>query len=233
LHILFTKSQNSSEILIKKFTAKGHRVTNFSILNIKPIIIPDINFKDFTSAIFTSSNAVQNLKNIKNIKNINHLKCFCVGEETAEIAKKIGFLNIVSAGGNYIKLRDLIFKSCDKAKENFIYVRGEFISNDLEGDFKKQGYNLKSATNYTAEPNLNIDHQLIEDLKNKLVDVIFVYSKRTADQLLKIILNHKITNELDNCSLNCISINVANTLKRLKWKRIKIFSPGEEELSLL
>jgi uroporphyrinogen-III synthase len=230
LHILFTKSQNSSETLIKRFVAKGHRVTNFSILNIKPIIIPDINFKDFTAVIFTSSNAVQNLKNIKNI---SHLKCFCVGEETAEFVKKIGFLNIQVAGGNYIELRDLIFKSCDKAKEKFIYVRGEFISNDLEGDFKKEGYNLKSATNYTAEPNLNIDRQLIEDLKNKLVDVIFVYSKRTADQLLKIILNHKIANDLDNCSLNCISINVANTLKRLNWKKIKIFSPGEEELSLL
>ena len=230
MHILFTKSQNSSETLIKRFVAKGHRVTNFSILNIKPIIIPDINFKDFTAVIFTSSNAVQNLKNIKNI---NHLKCFCVGEETAEFVKKIGFLNIQVAGGNYIELRDLIFKSCDKAKEKFIYVRGEFISNDLEGDFKKEGYNLKSATNYTAEPNLNIDRQLIEDLKNKLVDVIFVYSKRTADQLLKIILNHKIANDLDNCSLNCISINVANTLKRLNWKKIKIFSPGEEELSLL
>ncbi len=54
-----------------------------------------------------------------------------------------------------------------------------------------------------------------------------------ADQLLKIILNNKISNDLDNCILNCISINVANTLKRLKWKKIKIFSPGEEELSLL
>lgn len=230
MHILFTKSQNSSEILIKRFSDKGHRVTNFLILNIKPIIISDINFKDFTVVIFTSSNAVQNLKNIKNV---SHLKCFCVGEETAAAAKKIGFLNIQVAGGNYIELRDLIFKSCDKAKENFIYIRGEFISNDLEGDFKKQGYNLKSVINYTAEPNLNIDHQLIEDLKNKLIDVIFVYSKRAADQLLKIILNHKIMNDLDNCSLNCISINVANTLKRLKWKRIKIFSPGEEELSLL
>ncbi len=230
MHILFTKSQNSSETLIKRFVTKGHRVTNFSILNIKPIIIPDINFKDFTAVIFTSSNAVQNLKNIRNI---NHLKCFCVGEETAEFAKKIGFLNIQVAGGNYIELRDLIFKSCDKVKEKFIYVRGEFISNDLEGEFKKEGYSLKSTINYTAEPNLNIDHQLIEDLKNKLVDVIFVYSKRTADQLLKIILNHKIANDLDNCSLNCISINVANTLKRLNWKKIKIFSPGEEELSLL
>ena len=230
MHILFTKSQNSSEILIKKLADQGHRVTNFSILNIKPIIMPDINFKDFTIVIFTSSNAVQNLKNIKNV---SHLKCFCVGEETASAAKKIGFFNIQVAGGNYIELRDLIFKSCDKAKETFIYVRGEFISNDLDGDFKKQGYNLKSVTNYTAEPNLNIDHQLIEDLKNKLIDVIFIYSKRAADQLLKIILNHKIMDDLDNCSLNCISINVANTLKRLKWKRIKIFSPGEEELSLL
>jgi uroporphyrinogen-III synthase len=230
LHILFTKSQNSSEILIKRFADKGHRITNFPILKIKPIIIPDINFKDFTAVIFTSSNAAQNLKNIKNI---SYLKCFCVGEETAAAAKKIGFLNIQVAGGNYIELRDLIFKSCDKAKENFIYIRGEFISNDLDGDFKKQGYNLKSVINYTAEPNLNIDHQLIEDLKNKLIDVIFVYSKRAADQLLKIILNYKIMDDLDNCSLNCISINVANTLKRLKWKRIKIFLPGEEELSLL
>jgi uroporphyrinogen-III synthase len=230
LHILFTKSQNSSEILIKSFIEKGHRVTNFPILNIKPITIADINFKDFTSIIFTSSNAVQN---IKNIKNINHLKCFCVGEETAAAAKQIGFLNIQVAGGNYIELRNLIFKNCDKVIENLVYVRGEFVSNDLEGDFKKQGYNLKSIINYTAEPNLNIDHQLIDDLKNKLIDVIFVYSKRAADQLLKIILKHKIMNDLDNCSLNCISINVANTLKRLKWKRIKIFSPGEEELSLL
>ena len=230
MHILFTKSQNSSEILIKNFIEKGYQVTNFPILNIKPIAIPDINFKDYTSVIFTSSNAIQN---IKNIKDINHLKCFCVGKETAAVAKQIGFLNIQVAGGNYIELRNFIFKNCDKVKDNFVYVRGEFVSNDLEGDFKKQGYKLKSIINYTAEPNLNIDHQLIQDLKNKLIDVIFIYSKRAADQLLKIILKHKIMNDLDNCSLNCISINVANTLKRLKWKKIKIFSPGEEELSLL
>jgi uroporphyrinogen-III synthase len=180
--------------------------------------------------IFTSSNAIQNLKKIDNI---NHLKCFCVGEQTADAAKKIGFLNIQIAGGNYSELRDLIFKTCDKNKEKFIYIRGEFISNDLEKDFNEKGYDLESVVNYTTEPNSNIDPKLIEDLKNKLVDVIFVYSKRAADQLLKIILNHKIENDLDNCSLNCISINVANTLKRLKWKKIKIFLPSEEELSLL
>ena len=230
MHILFTKSQNSSEILVNKFTLKGHKVSNFSILNIKPITIPDIDFRNFSSLIFTSSNAIYNLKKINNI---NHLKCFCVGEQTATAAKKIGFLNVQIAGGNYSELCELIFKTCEKTKEKFIYIRGEFVSNDLEKDFKEKGYVLESIINYTTEPNSNIDPKLIEDLKNKLVDVIFVYSKRAADQLLKIILNHKIANDLENCTLNCISINVANTLKRLKWKKIKIFSSGEEELSLL
>lgn len=230
MHILFTKSQNSSEILVNKFTSKGHKVTNFSILNVKPIIIPDINFKDFTSIIFTSSNAINHLGKVENIA---HLKCFCVGEQTAAAAKKKGFLNIHVARGNYFELKDLIFKTLDKSREKFTYVRGEFVSNDLENDFKEGGFLIKSLINYTTEPNLNTDLKLIEDLKSKLIDVIFVYSKRAADQLLKIILNHKIENNLDNCTLNCISINVANTLKRLRWKKIKIFSPGDEELSLL
>ena len=229
MHILFTKSQNSSEILVKKFISQGYQVTNFSIFNIKPILIPNIDFKNFSSIIFTSSNAIHNLKKIENI---NHLKCFCVGEQTAATAKKIGFSNIKIAGGNYSDLRDLVFKTCDKNIEKFIYIRGEFVANDLEKDFKQQGYHLESIISYTTEINTNIDLKLIDDLKNKKVDVIFVYSKRTADQLLKIILNHKLVDDLGNCSLNCISINVANTLKRLKWKKIKIFSPGEEELSL-
>ena len=230
MRILFTKSQNSSEVLVNKFISKGHNVTNFSILNVKPIITPDINFKDFTSIIFTSSNAINHLAKIENIV---HLKCFCVGEQTAAVAKKKGFLNIHVASGNYFELKDLIFKTLDKSKEKFIYVRGEFVSNDLENDFKEGGFLIKSVINYTTEPNLNTDLKLIEDLKSKLIDVIFVYSKRAADQLLKIILNHKIENNLDNCTLNCISINVANTLKRLRWKKIKIFTPGDEELSLL
>ena len=230
MHILFTKSQNSSEILVNKFTSKGHKVTNFSILNVKPIITPDINFKDFTSIIFTSSNAINHLAKVESV---GHLKCFCVGEQTAVAAKKKRFLNIHVASGNYFELKDLIFKTLDKSREKFIYIRGEFVSNDLENDFKEGGFLIKSLINYTTEPNLNTDLKLIEDLKSKLIDVIFVYSKRAADQLLKIILNHKIENNLDNCTLNCISINVANTLKRLRWKKIKIFSPGDEELSLL
>ena len=119
MHILFTKSQNSSEILVNKFISKGHKATNFSIFNIKPIPIIDINFKNFSPVIFTSSNAIQNLKKIDNI---NHLKCFCVGEQTADAAKKSGFLNIQIAGGNYLNFVILFLKLAIKPKKNlFIF----------------------------------------------------------------------------------------------------------------
>ena len=190
MHILFTKSQNSSETLIKRFVTKGHRVTNFSILNIKPIIIPDINFKDFTGVIFTSSNAVQNLKNIRNI---NHLKCFCVGEETAEFAKKIGFLNIQVAGGNYIELRDLIFKSCDKVKEKFIYVRGEFISNDLEGELFLQAelLSLDGSKSFRAhktgiaEKAKSIGIDVAEEILSKAGDNFIISETKLAHTIHK------------------------------------------------
>ncbi len=48
----------------------------------------------------------------------------------------------------------------------------------------------------------------------------------------KIILNFKLADSLKHCVLNCISISVVNTLKRLPWKKIKIFDPGNEEVSL-
>ncbi len=121
-----------------------------------------------------------------------------------------------------VNVRKLTFNS-DSFIGNFNFLVDPTL---FDNSFMSQLIYLK----YTIT---DIVYQLIKDLKNKLVDVIFVYSKRAADQLLKIILNNKIANDLDNCILNCISINVANTLKRLKWKKIKIFSPGEEELSLL
>jgi len=229
LRILFTKSQNSSENLIKQLLAKGHEVIIFPILNIKPLLQNKIDFKDFNSVIFTSANAIYNLESRENIE---HLNCFCVGEQTAAVAKKFGFLNIQITGNNYDQLKKYIFKSVDKSKDKFIYVRGEYISNDLEGDFKKEGIFIKAFINYTTELNTQIDPKLIADLKEKLIDVIFIYSKRAAGHLLKIILNNKIQDDLVNCNLNCISINVANTLKKIKWKKIKIFSIGAEELSL-
>ena len=151
--------------------------------------------------------------------------------------------HIVSArtiyGGTYAFLKNFLppfnietsfvdinnFEAIENAiKPNTKVIYCESVSNPL-----LEVADLRKLSEICKKYNL----KLIEDLKSKLIDVIFVYSKRAADQLLKIILNHKIENNLDNCTLNCISINVANTLKRLRWKKIKIFSPGDEELSLL
>jgi len=228
LHILLTKSEISPS-LVQRLSVKGHKVSLFPILIVKKLNIKIVNLKKYTSIIFTSANGVLNLPVVRDI---GHLKCFCVGDHTAEVAKQKGFINIYSASGNYNQLKELIFNLCERDKEKFLYVRGEFISHDLEKDFKYNNYYVESLINYTTEVNKIIDQKLIYSIQNKEIDAIFVYSKRAADQLLKIILNFKLGDSLKNCVLNCISISVVNILKRLPWKKIKIFDSGNEEVSL-
>ena len=88
--------------------------------------------------------------------------------------KKKGFLNIHVASGNYFELKDLIFKTLDKSKEKFIYVRGEFVSNDLENDFKEGGFLIKSVINYTTEPNLNTDLKLIAGIPKVIIPLLCI-----------------------------------------------------------
>jgi len=228
LHILLTKSDVAPS-LVQRLSIKGHKVSLFPILISKKLNIPIVNYKKYTSIIFTSANSVFYLPTIEDVR---HLKSFCVGDHTAEVAKKKGFINIYSASGNYNQLKELIFNLCERDKEKFLYVRGEFVSHDLEKDFKRNNFYVESLINYTTEVNKNIDPKLISSIQNKEIDTIFVYSKRAADQLHKIILNFKLSEDLKQCVLNCISIPVVNTLKRLPWKKIKVFDPGNEEISL-
>ena len=84
MHILFTRPEIDSVYSAKKFIQLGHQVSVFPILNIVKKKIIDINFTNYNSVVFTSSNAVLCLD--QNIQ--SNVRCFCVGEATAVHLKK-------------------------------------------------------------------------------------------------------------------------------------------------
>ena len=121
MHILFTRPEIDSVYSAKKFIQLGHRVSVFPILNIVKKKIIDINFTNYNSVVFTSSNAALCLD--QNIQ--SNVRCFCVGEATAVQAKQKGFNNIITAGGNYLQLKETILNIADKSDGKFLYIRGE------------------------------------------------------------------------------------------------------------
>lgn len=228
MHILFTRPEIDSVYSAKKLIQLGHQVSVFPILNIVKKKIIDINFTNYNSVVFTSSNAVLCLD--QNIQ--SNVRCFCVGEVTAVQAKQKGFNNIITAGGNYLQLKETILNITDKNDGKFLYIRGEDIAHNLEEDLKASGYRIDSVINYTTSLNPDFDQKTLKILKDQSIDLIFVYSNRSAAHLSQLIFNNGLESKCSSIQLRSLSENVFFPLKKIKWKNVKMFSPGNEQFSL-
>ena len=229
MHILFTRPLEDSEELILKFSALGHKVSHMPVIKIEKIKHEKINFIDYKAIIFTSANSLKFLDTKLIDKKII---CFCVGRATEKKALSLGFQNIVTAEGNVRNLEELILQNFNSSSGKMLYLSGEVISNDINKNLVSQGYNVKRVINYTSKPNHQLDKKFIEKLRSNMPDVVYVYSQNSALSFLKLISNYKLNDFWMNTNLMCISEKSSSVLNKIKWKKIFIFSPGEEEFLL-
>ena len=229
MHILLTRPLGDSSDLIIKFKKLGHSVSHLPLIKIKKMQYEEINFNDFSAIIFTSSNSIKNLK----LDNINKtLKCFCVGSTTEKLARASGFQNVIAADGNVRALKELILRNHDKKDGKILYVSGELITSNLEEELRKEGYEIIRIINYSVEHNDEIKEDLIEELKKNIPDIVYVYSENSSKSFLNIIKKYQLIDSWMNTNLMCIGEKTSSVLNEVKWKKIFLFSPGEEEFLL-
>jgi len=113
-----------------------------------------------------------------------------------------------------------------------LYVSGEIISNELDQQLIVKGYNVKRIINYTAKPVEKFNNELIENLKLKMPEIVYIYSQNSAMSFLNLIKNYQLDNLWMSTNLMCISEKTSNVLNEIKWKKIFLFNPGEEEFLL-
>lgn len=229
MHILLTRPLEDCSEMILKFQSLGHQVSNLPLLKIDNVNYEDINFSDFKAIIFTSANAVKFL----DIKKVNkNFLCFCVGNATEIKARSVGFQKVIAAGGNVENLKELILQNFDKKNGKMIYVSGETISNNLDQQLLKEGYNVKRIINYRTSHNEKFDENFIEALKSNMPDMVYVYSQNSASSFLKFIKLYNLENLWMNTNLMCIGEKTSSILNEIKWKKIFLFNPGDEEFLL-
>ena len=229
MHIIITRPIEDSLEIISKFKILGHKVTHLPLLNINKISHEIINFKNYKVIIFTSTNAIKFLDTKKIPKDI---LCFCVGDATERKARSVGFLNVISAGGNVDALKELIFRTHEKNDGKLIYFSSEFITIDLDKILIASGYKVDRIINYSSTAIEYINENIVELIKNTQVDMLYVYSEKSAINLKNLIKKYSLLDDLINCNLMCISEKSSRVLNGLKWQKIFIFNPGEEEFLL-
>ena len=226
MHIIITRPKEDSLYLIEKLIKLGHVATHLPLIKIKKLETEKINLKNYEAVIFTSSNAIR----FMNIEKFNSkIKCFCVGNATEFTAKQAGFVNTYSSGGTVDSLIELIMRTIDNKSGKLLYLSSEFISKNLDKDLINAGYSVDRISNYTSLPTNEINENTLNFFKKKPPDVIFIYSSKSAKNLIKLINKYSLLNVVTHSNLMCISEKVLLLLKEIKWKKVFIFNPGEED----
>ena len=229
MHILLTRPLEDCSEMIVKFKSLGHQVSHLPLLSVEKVAYDGLNFADFNGVIFTSANAVKFLNHDEINKTI---KCFCVGEATEKKVRSFGFQNTITAEGNVSNLKELIFQNHDLSNGQLLYVSGETISVDLDQQLINEGYNIKRIVNYRVNHNQNFHEDFIKELKQNMPDMVYIYSQNSGSSFLNFIKIYQLESLWMDTNLMCIGEKTSSILNEIKWKKIFLFNPGEEEFLL-
>ena len=229
MHVLLTRNLEDSKNLIQKFKSNGFKVSNLPLLEISKVNYNETKINNFNAIIFTSSNAIKFL----DLKNIDkNILCFCVGSSTEKTARSNGFQRVYAADGNVRNLKELVQQNLSAKDNKVLYVSGEVVSYPLDRELISEGYNVVRLINYSVKHNENLDLSFLESLKKNMPDLVYVYSENSAKSFLNLIKKYELVDYWMNTNLMCIGEKTSSVLNEIKWKKIFLFNPGEEEFLL-
>jgi len=230
MNILITRPLMDAEDLMERFFVYGHKIIHLPTLKISAVETELVNPDNFDAFVFTSANAVRNLKLTNTSKNLH---CFCVGSITEKIARQSGFKNTTSAGGTVNALKNLIMISDKVTKNsNLAYFCGDNVSYDLDLALIKEGLKIKKIINYSSEIISDLNNENKKLIENYPPDLIYIYSARSAESFVAIVKNYGLNPLVTQSTVMCISKKVANFFESHGWEKIELFNPGDEVLKL-
>ena len=230
MNILITRPLIDAEDLMGKFFSLGHKIIHIPTLKISSVKVEPIDESKYNAFIFTSANAIRNLKVVKQDKS---KLCFCVGAITEKIARMSGYNNTVSAGGTVNALKNLITSSSQiNEKSKIAYFCGDNVFYDLDLELKREGIKTNKIINYTSEKIIDLNEENKKIISSHPPDIIFVYSARSAESFVEIVKKYSLYPLMTGSKVMCISKKVADIFTNNNWKKIEIFNPGDELLQL-
>jgi uroporphyrinogen-III synthase len=230
MNILITRPLIDAEDLMGKFFSLGHKIIHIPTLKISSVKVEPIDESKYNAFIFTSANAIRNLKVVKQDKS---KLCFCVGAITEKIARMSGYNNTVSAGGTVNALKNLIISSSQiNEKSKIAYFCGDNVFYDLDLELKREGIKTNKIINYTSEKIIDLNEENKKIISSHPPDIIFVYSARSAESFVEIVKKYSLYPLMTGSKVMCISKKVADIFTNNNWKKIEIFNPGDELLQL-
>jgi uroporphyrinogen-III synthase len=214
MRILITRPREDAAALAEKLKARGHEVLVEPMLEIRLVADAKVDLSDVQALLFTSANGVRAFAAAETRRD---LTAFCVGDTTAATAREVGFAKVESASGNVDDLARLVRERLNAADGALLHAAGAAVAGDLAGALAQDGFTVRRAVLYAAEPVNSLSPVAAAALKARQVDMVVFFSARTAETFARLVREAGLAPALSRTVALGLSPAVLQALVGLPW----------------
>jgi uroporphyrinogen-III synthase len=223
MKIIITRPMGDALPLARKLEERGHEVIIAPLLKIEAragVTLPD---KNYQAICITSANAFIAPEPLSARRGV---PLYCVGPQSAQAGRQIGFTDVRERGGNVQGLAEAIAHELKTTDGPLLYLSGQETSGDLQGLLAALGFDVDRVVAYGAVPlTLTLSKAELSE-----ADGVLLYSPRSARLWAEALAQRKMKGIFMHF---CLSQNVARNLPLGSRFRIARQPDEDHMLSLL
>jgi len=234
MRLVVTRPLDDAKRQAAKLTALGHEPVIHPLLEIVYPPLTPLALGGVQALIATSRNALRGLSRNGSFDASKRLPIYCVGEHTADFARRLGFSQIVSGKGTAMDLAPLIIRAVKPASGALLYLTGETLAFDLETPLIAAGFAVPRLIVYEAREIGRVGAAQLAERLGGGVDGVILMSPRTASIFADLIKSFKLEREARAITCYCYSNAIAKPLREIEGLTTAISShPTEKHMLAL
>jgi uroporphyrinogen-III synthase len=213
--ILITRPVAEARAYAAELAAEGFKSLAAPMLEIVPeaFNLPDL--ADCRGVLFSSVNGVRVFAERVSER---ALPVYAVGQYTAQEARALGFKDVHMAGGTGSDLTRLVAAENEpEAAGFFLHVRGDHAALALDEALIAQGFAAWRLVVYRSVPVSDFEASALSALRGGRVEAVTFFSRRTAENFMKLAALQGLEGVLKSIKALCISESVLECVQGGEW----------------
>lgn len=221
---LVTRPREDAGPLVEALRQRGIDAAVEPLLQIRLREDAALDLDGVQALLFTSANGARAAASATANRD---LPVFAVGDATAAEARRLGWTQVESAGGNVDDLARLVAERVEPEKGALLHVAGSVVAGDLVRLLG--GYSVRRAVLYDADPVQSLSPEAEALLRDGALDFVLFFSPRTAARFAELVQG--VPARLERTTALCLSPAVAASVRSLGWQAVKVAEvPSQESL---
>lgn len=221
MHILITRPQEGATSLANQLQGLGHQVMIDSLIQLIPIpehLLKLPPLSSFEAIVATSQQAIRCLANLTPHRDF---PLWCVGTESAKIAKKLGFQTIHTAKGSAENLVEKLLETLPSfLQKPILHVSGDVIRVDMVEALQTQGLIAQRVVVYKTQEAKTFSYETHHALKAGILEAVLFYSPRTARIFQNLCQAAQLEPSCASLTALCLSDSIKAEILGLPWKKV-------------